>query len=134
VLTIIFGVGLVWQAGILGAAIARLLAQTVVAILNLRALHRLVPGSVEPGWFGPILFSALAAGLAAIGVSWLGVGVLIALLTILVGGGIYGGLLLLTLRPGAQELATATQALAPLPGFIAKPASWVITWFTNRNR
>ncbi|MET0376777.1 MAG: polysaccharide biosynthesis C-terminal domain-containing protein [Rhizorhabdus sp.] len=131
-LTVVLGVILVWKAGIIGAAVGRLIAQTVVALLNLNALNRRLPGLVSLEWLGPILFSSLAAGLAGLAVGQVGLGLLAAVLGLVVAGGTYVALVVLTMRMGSDELAAATRIVAPLSPGPRKLAHLVIGWFAGK--
>jgi len=65
VLTIVLGVVFVSRFGLVGAAVGRIGAQSVVAALTVIATNREVPGVVEGGWFTRTFVSSAVAGLAA---------------------------------------------------------------------
>lgn len=84
VATIGFGLLLIPVHGILGAALARLIAQTMVAGITIGQLNRLQPGTVQGGWFSALLLSALLSASSAAGVLALwpgGAGMGLAILT-----------------------------------------------------
>lgn len=82
--TIGFGLLLIPLHGILGAALARLIAQTLVAGITIGQLNRLQPGTVQGGWFSALLLSSLLSASSAAGVLALwpgGAGMGLAILT-----------------------------------------------------
>jgi O-antigen/teichoic acid export membrane protein len=118
-LTIVFGVALVWQFGLVGAAGARIFAQSAVAILNLAALRRRLPDIVQLGWLVPLIAASLCGGAAAFAVITVAAGILIVPLAVALGGIVYLVAALIWLNPSHSEIASADRLALAQPPIIA---------------
>ena len=131
VLTVGLGVPLIWYGGIIGAGVARLLAQSTVAMLNIAALNRRLKGVVRLAWLLPMMLSAAGAALIMFGVNQLGLG----LGYLVLGGGLaclaYAGLSLFTLKLAANELGAAAMVVERLPGPLSGFGTRLLTFMSR---
>lgn len=136
-LTVALGIALVSQFGLIGAAVARLCAQSAVALFNLLALRRRMPGVVRTRWLAPMLFASLCAGAAALAVSSSTTGFLIVLPALAFGGAIYLALSLLFLNPTPHELDRASGLASGQPRTVAKMLVFMVRiagWRGNKRQ
>ncbi len=126
VLTIVLAIPLVWYAGIIGAGVARLTAQSVVATLNILALNRRLDRVVGADWFFPMLFSAVVAAGVMLAISQLGLGLGYFVLGGCLAGLVYLGMSVLTLKLGANELGAAGMVVQGLPAPLSKIGTRVL--------
>ena len=124
-LTIVLGIAFVTQFGLIGAAVGRFGAQSVVAAMNIAAANRIVPHLVQIGWLSRYFFVSATAGLAAWMMSY-GDGLLV-----LLRGGLIGTLTLLVLTVLALRLVkddreALVQSIAGQPPFIRRAAAFLV--------
>jgi O-antigen/teichoic acid export membrane protein len=124
-LTVVLGISFVSYFGLIGAAIGRLGAQSVVAAMNIVAANRVVPGVVRPGWFGRYLATSVVAGCAA----WLtanGRGLLGLFLGGAIGALTFFVMTVLALRLATDDRSALLQSISGQPAWVRRTAAILI--------
>lgn len=124
VLTVLLGISLISHFGLIGAALGRIGAQTVVAALNIIEANRVLPNLIRLGWFSRYLGASLIAG----GSTWMmsGDGLINLLLGGMTGALTFVAITVLTLRFVTDDHRTLFRSIAGQPQWLRRAAGILV--------